>query len=552
LRRHRFALRLPRFCYYCLAVGLARGGAILGAGELLFLFDDVAVDTDRRELRRGGDLRPVEPQVFDLLEFLIRNRDRVVSRDDLLAAIWNGRIVSESTLASRINAARTAIGDNGEDQRLIRTLLRKGIRFVGAVREEQKPEAAGVTAIVAEKPEGTLPLPDRPSIAVLPLANMSADPEQDYFADGISEDIITGLSKLRWFFVIARNSSFTYKGRAVDIRQVGRELGVRYVLEGSVRRGGNRVRITAQLIDAVSGKHLWADRYDGELTDIFALQDEITRKVMAAIEPKLMEAEGIRSQNRSPEDLGAWDMLIRASSLFWRLTKDESQAAIALLKQLIERHPLYAPARGMLAFVLLVSRQGGWHMMEPQITQAASLAARAVELDDADPWAHLALGFVAFTRRRTDEAVEEFQRALDLNPNFAAAHGFLGCALAFDARSDQAVDHIEQAIRMSPHDPQNALLNAALAAAHYQAGRYVEAVGIARKAIRQRFELTNGHRIYVASLAQAGLLEEARAALARLQVLHPENSIAWIERNVPYTPGPMARFLEGFRKAGLQ
>jgi TolB-like protein/Flp pilus assembly protein TadD len=552
LRRHRFALRLPRFCYYCLAVGLARGGAILGAGKLLFLFDDVAVDTDRRELRRGGDLRPVEPQVFDLLEFLIRNRDRVVSRDDLLAAIWNGRIVSESTLASRINAARTAIGDNGEDQRLIRTLLRKGIRFVGAVREEQKPEAAGVTAIVAEKPEGTLPLPDRPSIAVLPLANMSADPEQDYFADGISEDIITGLSKLRWFFVIARNSSFTYKGRAVDIRQVGRELGVRYVLEGSVRRGGNRVRITAQLIDAVSGKHLWADRYDGELTDIFALQDEITRKVMAAIEPKLMEAEGIRSQNRSPEDLGAWDMLIRASSLFWRLTKDESQAAIALLKQLIERHPLYAPARGMLAFVLLVSRQGGWHMMEPQITQAASLAARAVELDDADPWAHLALGFVAFTRRRTDEAVEEFQRALDLNPNFAAAHGFLGCALAFDARSDQAVDHIEQAIRMSPHDPQNALLNAALAAAHYQAGRYAEAVGIARKAIRQRFELTNGHRIYVASLAQAGLLEEARAALARLQVLHPENSIAWIERNVPYTPGPMARFLEGFRKAGLQ
>ena len=534
-----------------IAVRLTRG-AILGAGKLLFLFDDVAVDTDRRELRRGGDLRPVEPQVFDLLEFLIRNRDRMVSRDDLLAAIWNGRIVSESTLASRINAARTAIGDNGEDQRLIRTILRKGLRFVGAVREEQKPEAAVATAIETEKPEGPLPLPDTPSIAVLPFANMSADPEQDYFADGISEDIITGLSKLRWFFVIARNSSFTYKGRAVDIRQVGRELGVRYVLEGSVRKGGNRVRITAQLIDAVSGKHLWADRYDGELTDIFALQDEITRKVVAAIEPKLMEAEGIRSQNRSAEDLGAWDMLIRANSLFWRLTKDESQAAIALLKQLIERHPLYAPARGMLAFVLLVSRQGGWHMMEPQITQAASLAARAVELDDADPWAHLALGFVAFTRRRTDEAVEEFQRALDLNPNFAAAHGFLGCALAFDARSDQAVDHIEQAIRMSPHDPQNALLNAALAAAHYQAGRYAEAVGIARKAIRQRFELTNGHRIYVASLAQAGLLEEARAALARLQELHPENSIAWIERNVPYTPGPMARFLEGFRKAGLR
>jgi TolB-like protein/Tfp pilus assembly protein PilF len=496
-------------------------------------------------------LRSVEPQVFDLLEFLIRNRDRIVSRDDLLAAVWNGRIVSESTLASRINAARTAIGDNGEDQRLIRTVLRKGIRFVGAVREEQNPGVA-TTGAAAEQRRSVLPLPDKPSIAVLPFSDMSGDPEQDYFADGICEDIITGLSKLRWFFVIARNSSFTYKGKVVDIRQVGRELGVRYVLEGSVRKGGSRVRVAVQLIDAATGKHLWADRYDRDLTDIFALQDEITEKAVAAIEPKLLEAEGIRSQNRSPEDLDAWDMLIRANSLFWRLTKDESQAAIAILKQVVERHPFYAPAHSMLAFVLLVSRQGGWHMMEPQVTQAASLAARAVELDDSDPWAHFALGFVAFTGRRTDEAVEEFQRALDLNPNFAAAHGFLGCALALDGRSDRAIDHIERAIRMSPHDPQNALHNASLAAAHYHAGRYAQAVGFGRKAIQQRFELSIGHRIYVASLAQAGRIDEARAALARLQELHPENSIAWIERNSPHTPQPMAKFLEGFRKAGLQ
>jgi TolB-like protein/Flp pilus assembly protein TadD len=535
---------------YYIGAGVA-GLIISGVFKLLFLSDNCSIDTDRRELRHEGELRAVEPQVFDLLEFLIRNRDRMVSRDDLLAAVWNGRIVSESTLASRINAARTAIGDNGKDQRLIRTVLRKGIRFVGAVREEQKPGAA-TTGVAAKQPRFALPLPDRPSIAVLPFSNMSGDAEQDYFADGISEDIITGLSKLRWFFVIARNSSFTYKGKVVDIRQVGRELGVRYVLEGSVRKSGSRVRVTAQLIDAVTGKHLWADHYDRDVTDIFALQDEITKKVVAAIEPKLLEAEGIRSQNRSPEDLDAWDMLIRANSLFWRLTKDESQAAIALLEEVVQRHPFYAPAHSMLAFVLLVSRQGGWHMMEPQVAQAANLAARAVELDDSDPWAHLALGFVAFTRRRTDEAAEEFQRALDLNPNFAAAHGFLGCALAFDGRSDQAIDHIEQAIRMSPHDPQNALLNAALAAAHYQAGRYAEAVGFGRKAIQQRFELTNGHRIYVASLAQAGRIDDARSALARLQELHPDNSIAWIERNVPYTPGPMAKFLEGFRKAGLQ
>ena len=519
---------------------------------MLFSFDNVSIDTDRRELRRDGELLSIEPQVFDLLEFLIRNRGRMVSRDDVLAAVWSGRVVSESTLGSRINAARTAIGDNGQDQRLIRTILRKGIRFVGTVREEQSIEGGPATSRATEPVRSPLPLPDRPSIAVLPFSNMSGDPKEDYFADGTSEDIITGLSKLRWFFVIARNSSFTYKDKAVDIRIVGRELGVRYVLEGSVRKSGGRVRITAQLIDAETGKHLWAERYDRDLTDIFALQDEITEKVVAAIEPKLLEAEGIRSQHRSPDDLGAWDTLIRANSLFWRLTKDESQAAIVVLKQLVQRHPDYAPGHSMLAFVLLVSRQGGWHMMEPEVTQAASLAARALQLDESDPWAHLALGFVGFTRRHTDEAVEEFRRALDLNPNFAAAHGFLGCALAFDGRSGQAIAHIEQAIRMSPHDPQNALLNAALAAAHYQAGRYAEAIGFGRKAIQQRFELTNGHRIYVASLAQAGRIEDARTALARLQELHPENSLAWIERNVPYTPGPMAKFLEGFRKAGLQ
>src|SRR5262245_50095621 len=264
---------------------------------------------------------------------------------------------------------------------------------------------------------------DRPSIAVLPFANMSGDPEQEYFADGISEDIITGLSKLRWFFIIARNSSFAYKGKAVDVKRTARELGVRYVLEGSVRKGGNRVRITAQLIDATTGNHIWADRYDGELTDVFSLQDEITRKVVAAIEPKLLEAEGIRSQNRSPEDLDAWDMVIHANSLFWRLNKPDGEAAIAILRRTIERYPDYGPAHSMLAFMLLLSQLTGWKREEALGKEAASFAERAAELDDSDPWAHLALGYVALSRRRTDEAVEEFQRALDLNPNFAVAHG---------------------------------------------------------------------------------------------------------------------------------
>ena len=393
---------------------------------------------------------------------------------------------------------------------------------------------------------------DRPTIAVLPFVNMSGDPEQEYFADGISEDIITGLSKLRWFFVIARNSSFTYKGKAVDVKRVARELGVRYVLEGSVRKGGNRVRITAQLIDASTGNHLWADRYDGDLTDVFALQDEITKKVVAAIEPKLLEAEGVRSQSRSPEDLDAWDMVIRANSLFWRLTTAEIEAAIGILKQAVERFPDYAPAHSMLAFLLLVSGYVGCNVMDQHVKQAAPFAARAAELDDSDPWAHLALGFLAFFRRRTDEAAEEFQRALDLNPNFAAAHGYLGWALAFDGRTDQAIAHLELAIRMSPHDPQNAIFNTGIAVVHYLSGRFAESVGFGRKALQQRSGFTASNRICVASLAQAGQIDEARAALVRLKEMHPDLSIAWIEKYVPYTPGPMVKFIEGMRKAGLE
>jgi adenylate cyclase len=417
---------------------------------------------------------------------------------------------------------------------------------------ETAPLAAAQSAAAASKSE--LASSNRPSIAVLPFANMSGDPEQEYFADGISEDLITGLSKLRWFFVIARNSSFTYKGKAVDVKRAARELGVRYVLEGSVRKGGNRVRITAQLIDAATNNHIWADRYDGDLTDIFALQDEITEKVVAAIEPKLLEAEGIRSQNRSSEDLDAWDMVIHANSLFWRLTKDEGEAAIAMLRRAVERYPDYAPAHSMLAFMLLVSGYAAWTLseLEPQVRQAETLATRAAALDDSDPWAHLALGYVAFTRRHTEEAVQQFQRAIDLNPNFAAAHGYFGWALALDGQSDRAIPHLEQAIRMSPHDPQNAIFLVGLAAAHYLAGRYTEAVAFGRKAVQHRSTFSGSHRIFCASLAQAGQLAEARAALQRLKELQPDISTAWIEQYVPYTPGPMAKFLEGMRKAGLE
>ena len=265
-----------------------------------YLFGEFAFDTDRRELHRGADVVSIAPQVFDLLDYLIRNRERVVSKDDLISAIWNGRIVSDAALTTRLNIARGVIGDTGHEQRLIKTLPRKGFRFVGPVLEAHEPADGTVVDNPAEPSKAALTLPDKPSIAVLPFQNMSGDPDQEYFADGMAEDILTGLSRHRWLFVIARNSSFTYKGRAVDVRQVGRELGVRYVLEGSVRRVSNRVRFTAQLIDTATGNHVWGEKYDGEAEDLFDLQDRITEAVVGILEPTIQLAEIERARRKRP------------------------------------------------------------------------------------------------------------------------------------------------------------------------------------------------------------------------------------------------------------
>ena len=416
---------------------------------------------------------------------------------------------------------------------------------------DPKPGMAGA--------EGALPLPDKPAIAVLPFTNMSGDPEQEFFADGITEDIITALSKLRWFLVIARNSTFVYKGKALDIKQIGRELGVRYILEGSVRKVGNRIRITAQLIDAKSGAHLWAQHYDRELTDIFQLQDDITQSVTATIEPKLVAAEGVRSQNRSPEDLGAWGLVMRALTHYGRMTTKESEAAIEILRKAVKQYPDYGPAHSLLAFMLLVSGHVGWipeshgyYYADELAQQATVLAHRACELDNDDPWAHLALGYLAFTERRTEKTVREYMRAIELNPNFATAYGYLGWALVFDGQSDNALEYFQQALRMSPHDPLLAFFCSGTGVAHYFARRYDKAIEWTGRAIAERPGFTAAHRIHCASLAQAGKTEETRAAVAKLKALQPTISIAWIEQHVPYTSRAMPHFLDGMRKAGIE
>ncbi len=396
-----------------------------------------------------------------------------------------------------------------------------------------------------------LSLPDKPSIAVLPFTNMSGDPEQEYFSDGITEDIITALSRLHWFLVIARNSTFVYKGRSVDVKEVGRELGVRYVLEGSVRKAGNRVRIAAQLVDAMTGAHHWAQNFDRDLDDIFELQDDITQSVTAAIEPKLVAAEGARSRSRSPRDLGAWELVARAMEHYGRMTTSESEAAIKLLQSTVKRYPDYGPAHSLLAFALLVSSHLGWIPESDDYSDAAELARRAAQLDNEDPWAHLALGYLAFTNRQTDEAVRAFTKALELNPNFATAHGCLGWALVFDGQSNEAIRNFELALRLSPHDPMKALYYGGMCSANYLACRYDEAVEWGRKATMERPDNMGVWRVFCASLAQAGRTEEAKEAMATLRKLQPNLSIAWIEQHVPYTERAMPHFIEGMRKAGL-
>jgi TolB-like protein len=294
-----------------------------------FHFSDHVLDAGLRELTRDGQAVAVEPQVFDLLIYLVENRERVITKDDLIENIWHGRIVSESTLTSRVNSARKAVGDSGREQTLIRTIARKGFRFVGevqarpkAVEEKSTIEANGAPFKSADDPQSPStpqPLPiDRAAIAVLPFTNISGEPEQEYFSDGITEDIITALSKLRWFYVIARNSSFSYKDKSTHLKQIGEDLGVNYVVEGSVRKDGERVRITAKLNDVVTGSHLWAERYDRDLADVFAVQDEITQAVVAAVEPQLYAAEDFRARRKAPGNMDAWDLVMRALSHYWR------------------------------------------------------------------------------------------------------------------------------------------------------------------------------------------------------------------------------------------
>ena len=490
-------------------------------------------DVAQRQLSREGVPVRLGSRALDILWALVSARGDVVTKEELMERVWPGQVVEDNNLQVQVSALRKALDDGGGGQSHLVTVPGRGYRLVGLV-------------------DGRAGDRDRPSIAVLPFQNLSNDPAHEHFADGIVEDITTALGRLRWLLVIARNSSFTYKGRTVDVKQVGRELGVRYLLEGSVRWASKRLRISGQLVDATTGGQLWAERYDLEVDDIFVAQDAITRNVAAAIGPHLLAAEGVRALSRSVNDLGAWELVARAQTHFWRLTRSDHEMAVAALKRAVDSYPDYAPARSLLGFCLVFSAHMGWNDRDQELNAGRQHALRAAALDDRNPWAHIALGYWAMMNRHTEESIAAFHGALNLNPNSAAGHCYLSHILAFAGRDREAIEYAETAIRLSPLDPEMALFLGPIAVAHYVAERYAEAVRYASETLRLRPDFQGVQRLHCASLAQAGRIDEARALLATVRRQQPQLSIDWLRASVPYqTPPLMERFLDGMRKAGL-
>jgi len=528
-----------------------------------FVFGDHVLDVDRRELHRGSEPVAVGPQVLDLLVYLLENRDRVVSKDDLIDSVWGGRIVSESTLTSRINAARTAVNDSGEEQRLIKTLPRKGFRFVGAVRENGEPDADLQSAQRPDiRPTVTSATPrhesvsvdvdiyQRPSVVVLPFANLSGDPEQEYFADGLTEDITTALMLWRSFPVIARNSAFTYKGQAPDVRKVGQDLGARYVVEGSVRKAGDRIRITAQLIDTQTGHQVWAGRYDRELSDIFALQDEITARVAAIIEPAIAGSERKRISIKPPTDLNAWDLCIQGYSLIYQGTREANEQARGLFERAIELDPNYARAWTGLCYTYTRDLRL-WHTLarEIAINKALASARQAVRLDDTDSEAHLMLGRGLGLSGRPEDGLAEMHRAIELNPQNSTAYWSLGFHLYCAGRAAEGIPWIEKALDINPLDPRNYVVQTHLAAAKLCVGDHEAAVALTRASMRQRPDYLDSRVILAAALGHLGRSNEAREAIGEFS----DRARDYVESHFHplWHQNVKDHYLTGLRKAGL-
>ena len=495
---------------------------------MIYRFEDFSLDGDRRELRRGREIIAIEPQVFDVLEFLIANRERVVSNDGLIQAVWQGRIVSDGTVSTRINAVRHALGDSGAHQRLIRTLPRKGYRFAGVIRPESgNGKPSDLATPIADVP---LILPDKPSIAVLPFVNMSGDPEQEYFTDGLTEDILTELSRFHSLFVIARDSSFSYKGKSPDIRQVGRDLGVRYVLEGSIRKSSNRIRVTGQLIDTLTGNHIWAERYDRVLEDIFAVQEEVTRAIVAAITPQIETTEQLKAARPRPGHLSAYEMALRARAHLCEAQDKEDRTileqSIREAKQALAIDPNCVTALHALAWDHGHALFLGWATDREHALQEAMWATtRAIELDSADAHGYALRAAGIICRQQWDryaEALADARRAHEMNPNDTTILRILGFLEALAGEPERGIEHLHQVMRLNPRDPYSHHTQNTIATACFGAKRYAEGIDWSSRALRDRPKMISAYSIVVLNFVGAGEVGKAKAMFETLQKLAPE------------------------------
>jgi adenylate cyclase len=515
----------------------------MGAGaSAARTFGRFTLNLDRGALLADGAECTLRPKSFALLRHFVENPGRLINRDEIMATVWPGVFVTDDSIAQCVSDIRRALGDS--DQSLLRTLPRRGFLFT--LPPSRDPELPG-SAVSASAPVSTPPpLPDKPSIAILPFQNMSGDPEQEYFADGMVEEITTALARIPWLFVVARNSSFTFKGQAVNVQQVGRELGVRYVLEGSVRKAAGRVRIAGQLIDAVSAAHLWADHFDGSLEDVFELQDKVAFSVAGVIEPTLQAAETARSSGRPTQDLTAYDLYLRAYAMVLASTR-QTPEALGLMEQAIERDPRYGPALAWAAYCCFrLVGDGRSKDREGDRRKGIDFARRALEVASDDPGILVNAALVlAYFGEDINAMIALVDHALSLNPSFARGWNISSSLRNWAGQPDIAIEHMEASLRLSPRARVGTSL-VGIGSSHFVSRRFEQAVPILQRAIQEDPSHPLSYRYLAACYAHMGRLNEARDIVLRLRAV---TSVVIPDLGYLRNPEYRELFLSGLRLA---
>ncbi|MCC6720372.1 MAG: winged helix-turn-helix domain-containing protein [Acetobacteraceae bacterium] len=518
-------------------------------GDMVLRFAGITLDGPRGCLSGAdGSEIALAPKPFDVLMVLARNAGRTLSKAALLDAVWPGVHVTEDSLFQAVREVRRAISD--EAGHVLRTVPRRGYMLDAVVTATLPP----AVTLSPHAPGAILAPPaDRPSLVVLPFENMSGDPEQAYFADGMVEEITSALARIRWLFVIARNTAFTYRGRAVDVREVGRALGVRYVLEGSVRRAGGQVRIGCQLVEAASAHHVWSERFDGDMADVFALQDRVAQAVAGAIEPSLRLAEIERARRKPTENLGAYELYLRALPHHYAKTQADNDACLALLRRAITLDPGFSLAKAFLAFSLVQQEIQGWSAADTQ--EEGIRLAREALADPADDPATLRCAGQAIAWLAQDRAAGRaaLERALALNPNSAQVLGSAGWILNYLGMAGRAVELFDRAMRLSPLDPEMAFFLAGRGFACLMLGQHAEALDAGTRSIPLQPGRITGYRVVIAALHALGRREEARVTAQRYVAANSSGARVFAER-IRYLFADEqfnALLIDALRQAGL-